>query len=299
MSITKETRAYFLLFAAALSFGVNWPIVKLGLAFISPLWFASARIAVASACVFALVFAQGRLRWPGREDIPVLVSVGVFQIGANIAFVHLGLNLIEAGRSVMLAYTTPLWVTPLAAVFLKEHLSVLRLVGVALGVFGVAVLFEPGSFDPTDGKALAGNGMMILSAVVVASVIIHIRSRGGIRQSIELLPWQMAIGGVLMTGVSAVVEGPISPMWSASFVVVLVYCGVVATAFSFWAFVAAMRDLPAISTAVGSLLTPIIGVLSSSLLLNEPLTAAKSIGLFLIACGVLIVSLADLRKRRG
>lgn len=297
MPKTRETRAYLILGTVSVLLGANWPVMKIGLMYITPLWFASVRISIAAVCLFALVAVRGRLRFPRRDEMALLFVVGVFQIGINTALVHFGVGLIEAGRSVMLAYTTPLWVTPLAAVFLRERLTARRLGGVALGVSGIAVLFGPGTFDPADGRALAGSAMMILAAIVIAGVIVHIRGRGGILQSIELLPWQMTLGALLLVALAAVAEGAPSPAWSPEFLVVLAYNGVVATAFCIWGYIAAMRDLPATSTAVGSLGAPVAGVLVATVFLGEPLTTGKMIGLALIMGGVLTVSLADLYRR--
>src|SRR3546814_3100576 len=66
---------------------------------------------------------------------------------------------VGAGRSAVLAYTTPLWVTPAAIVLLGERPTAFKLLGLALGFAGVAVLFNPLGFDWADPQVLLGNGM--------------------------------------------------------------------------------------------------------------------------------------------
>ncbi|WP_316977685.1 DMT family transporter [Shumkonia mesophila] len=296
MPHSPERRAYLLLLAVIFLWGINWPIMKAGLAYISPLWFAASRVALAAAFLFPLLAALGRLRPPRRGDVGVLLSVGVGQVGVNIALVHLGLQFIEAGRSAILAYTTPLWVAPLAALFLGERLSVRKLLGIALGLVGVFVLSGPAALDLADTATMTGNGLLVLAAMISAAVIVHMRAQGRAVQAFELAPWQMLLGAAVLVPAALLFDGPPAVQWSVPLVAVLAYNGALATAFCLWAFVVVMRDLPATSTAVGSLGVPVVGVLTSAILLGEPLSAAKMLGLALILGGVLAVSLADLRR---
>ncbi|MDX9862386.1 MAG: DMT family transporter, partial [Rhodospirillales bacterium] len=98
MPHSPERRAYLLLIAVIFLWGVNWPIMKAGLAYISPLWFAAGRVVLAAIVLFGLLAALGRLRLPRRGHWGVLLSVGIGQIGANMALIHLGVQYIEAGR---------------------------------------------------------------------------------------------------------------------------------------------------------------------------------------------------------
>lgn len=296
MPQSPERRAYLLLIAVIFLWGVNWPIMKAGLAYISPLWFAAGRVVLAAIVLFGLLAALGRLRLPRRGHWGVLLSVGVGQVGANMALIHLGVQFIEAGRSAIFAYTTPLWVAPLAAVFLGERLHARKLLGIALGLLGVAVLSGPAALALGSGPTLLGNGLLVLAAMISASVIVHMRSKGRAVQALDLAPWQMLLGAAVLVPTALLVEGQPAAEWSAPLLAVLAYNGVLATAFCLWAFVVVMRDLPATSTAVGSLGVPVVGVLTSAVILDEPLSAAKMAGLALILGGVLAVSLGDLRR---
>ena len=88
MAPMTHRRAYLLLASVILLWGVNWPVMKVGLLYMPPLWFAAVRVLLGGACLFALVAARGRLRLPERRDFPVLISVGVLQIA-----LYLGLPL--------------------------------------------------------------------------------------------------------------------------------------------------------------------------------------------------------------
>ncbi|MFN0299917.1 MAG: EamA family transporter [Burkholderiales bacterium] len=75
----------------------------------------------------------------------------------------------------VLAYTTPLWVMPAATLFLGERLTPRRVIGVALGLLGLAVLFNPFAFDWSDQSSVVGHGALLLAALCWAASIVHIR----------------------------------------------------------------------------------------------------------------------------
>jgi drug/metabolite transporter (DMT)-like permease len=76
--------------------------------------------------------------------------------------------------------------------------------------------------------------------------------------------------------------------WNARLAVLLLYGGAVGIAVPYWAMQTVNRSLPAITTALGLLAVPIVGVISSSIALGEPLTVALLAATALIIGGVAI-----------
>ncbi|MBT7943670.1 MAG: EamA family transporter, partial [Alphaproteobacteria bacterium] len=52
--IGSQGRFYVLLVLVVVFWGVNWPIMKLGIQYLPPLWFAATRIFLGSLFLFAL-----------------------------------------------------------------------------------------------------------------------------------------------------------------------------------------------------------------------------------------------------
>lgn len=292
MTETRKRHAAVLLGLVILLWGVNWPIIKLGLHYMPPLWFAFVRITLGAIAMVVLVAAMGRLRLPPRADLSVVLSVGLLQVGAFIALTHLALKFVEAGRAAILAYTTPLWVAPLAAIFLGERLTPVRLAALALGLAGVAVLFNPLAVDYRDPHQVLGNGLLLASAVVWAAAIVHVRRHAWAATALDLMPWQLVLGAVVLLPVAAFIEPGPSFDWTPELAGILAYNGPIASAFCYWAFVTVNRSFGATTTALGSLGVPVVGVLSSAVALGEPLTATIIIGLALIAGGVAALTLS-------
>jgi drug/metabolite transporter (DMT)-like permease len=273
--------------------GMNWPIMKMGLDYLSPLWFAAMRMGLGTICLFALLAVQGRFLWPGRRELAITVAVGILQIGLPTGLLHAGLLYVEAGRSAILVFTIPLWVAPIAYFVLDERLTAAKVGGLVLGLAGIAVLFNPQDFPFGDRNALIGNGFMLLSSLSFAVALIVIRRHSWTVPIIRLMPWQMLLGTALLAVAAAAIEGRPEVRWSAPLALIMAYNGPIASAFCFWAFVSVSRSLPAMSTALGSLGVPVLGIVSSSVILGEGFGLAKIAGLVLISLGVAAVTMAD------
>lgn len=290
-------QAVILLALLVVVWGGNWPIMKIGLAHIQPLWFCAIRLGLGAASMVALLAPLGRLRLPPRGDWPVMASLGLLNMALYMVLSNLALMVVPAGRSAILAYTTPLWVVPGAALFLGERLTRGKLAGLALGLGGIVVLFNPLGFDWSNRAAVIGNVMLLVAALVWAAAILHVRGHRWVSSPLELAPWQMLVGFVPVAVTAALLEGMPSPDGSFELVWTLAYNGTLATAFAFWAAVTVNRLLPALTVSLAFLCVPAGGVVFSALMLGEGMSLTNVGGLLLIAGGVGVVALAGARQR--
>ena len=114
--LAPATRRHRLLLGAlVLIWAVSWPVIKVGIATVPPLWFGCLRYVVATICLFAFVAARGDLALPSRSDMRLVAASGALQMGALSALTGLALTIVPPGRASVLAFSTPLWVVPLAA----------------------------------------------------------------------------------------------------------------------------------------------------------------------------------------
>ena len=295
--VGSNRHAYVLLAAIVLFWGVNWPVMKVGLEAITPMWYAVSRLVIGAATLFGILAATDRLETPRRADMPIVVSVALLQMAVFLTCVNFGLLRVDAGRAAILAYTTPLWVTPVAVGLLGERLSPRKAAGLVLGLAGVATLFNPLGFDWSNPQVVTGNGLLMLAAFSWAGAILHTRRHRWRATPLQLAPWQMSVAAPIMIALAVTFEGDAVVAWSPLLGLNLLYNGVVATAFCFWAVVTVQRTLPAISTSLGLLGVPTAGMLISALVLGETLTLTRIAGLILILAGMGLVNLADLRNR--
>lgn len=288
--------AILLLLAVILVWGANWPIMKIALDFIAPITFAAFRLALGAVVLFLVLALRGELRWPSRQDMPVVLSVGLLQLAGFLILVNLGLQHVEASRSAILSYTTMIWVTPAAIWLLGERVSRLKILGVACGLAGVAVMFNPAGFDWSDRAALIGNILLLGGALAWAIGIVHVRAHRWQRSALVLAPWQMVVGFVPTALLAILWEADQPILWTPELFAVLAYNGPIATAFALWAWISVNRGLPAIASSMGSLGVPVAGVILATLVLGEAVTIENLAGLALISLGLALVSLEASRQ---
>lgn len=283
-----------------LVWGCNWPAMKVVLTYISPLQFASLRMAMGTLSLFIVTaYWNGGVKLPARADLPVIFSVGLLQMVGFLALVNLALMNVPAGRSAILAYTTPIWVVPAAVLILGERLSLAKALALLLGLAGVAFMFNPAGFDWSDRQAIMGNAYLLAAAGLWAAAIIHVRKHRWAGSPLTLAPWQMLIGFIPLAILTWWVEGPPPAVhFSMETVLLAVYSGPLVTAFPFWAAVTIARILPAVTVSLTLLLVPEVGLLSSALVLGERLDVTSVAGLLLIVSGVAAISLANARESR-
>ncbi|HVV69190.1 MAG TPA: DMT family transporter [Gammaproteobacteria bacterium] len=280
------------------AWGFSWPIMKLALPAVPPLWLAVLRLGVGTLTLFIILWASGRKFLPNRQDLPLLFSVGVLQMGCFTMLIMLGLMHVEAGRSAILTYTTPLWVTPIAVLFFKEHLSKLALLGIIVGILGVLCMFNPLSFNWHDSLALKGNGLLLLAAFIWAMVIIHVRFGIHHRSPLELAPWQMLLGTLFVWMMALIFEPKPAIDWSWHLAWQIAYLGPIASAFAYWGVIELNRQLPAITISLLLLAVPVIGLLSSAAILGEAIKINTLISMILILVGIACVAVSRFLEYR-
>jgi drug/metabolite transporter (DMT)-like permease len=291
-------QAVLLLGAVVALWGINWPIMKLGLQDVTPLWFAALRMVLAVVVYLPMLAVMGRLRLPGRGDLPIVFGVGIFQMGLFMGLMTYGLEYVDAGRSAVLAYTTPIWVAPGAVWLLGERLTPRKALGIALGVTGIAVLFNPLDFDWSDRPKVMGNAALVLSALMWAVSILQVRAHRWRLTPLEAAPWQCLVAAILLVPLAWALEGPLSIHWTPRFAAVLVYNVPITTCFAYWAIVTINRSLSAIGTSLSFLIVPVVGLVASTLWLGETPSPATLLGLAVICLGVATISLGDGGFRR-
>jgi len=282
------------LITVVLAWGLVWPVNKVLLETFSPLWVVAARSAIATVALFGIALARGRLALPPRADVPVVLSIALLHMVGFGVLAAWGLHLVPTGRSVVLAYTTPLWVVPGAWLFLHERLTARRIVGVIIGLAGLVVLFNPTTFDWTSRGAVLGNGAILVAALLWAASILHIRGHRWRSTPLDLVPWEMLLATAIIASLGVAMDGVPSVTWSGRLVALLLYAGIPGTAVAYWATALASRNLPAVTTSLGLLATPVLSVVVATLWLGEPLTLALVAAIVLILGGVAVG--ANVRK---
>lgn len=274
------------LVTVVLAWGLTWPVNKALLRYLPPLWAVALRTAIAALALVAVAWLRGRLVPPPRGDVPVLLSITLLHMVGFTVLSTWGLALVPAGRSVVLAYTTPLWVIPGAWLFLGERLTRRRAAGVGIGLLGLLVLFNPSALDWGDRGVVLGHLAIVAAAMLWAGSILHIRGHPWRSTPFELLPWETLLATGILTVLAMAFSTFPAVEWTPTVVLLVLYASLPGSALAYWAVAMASRKLPAVTTSLGLLATPVVSVIAAWVFLGEPLTPTLIVAVVLILGGV-------------
>lgn len=293
-------RAAFALFAiVVLAWGCNWPVTKMLVASLPPLWLTALRAWIACLALVAILGASGRLVPPPRADAPVVLGVALLHMVAFSTLTAAGLAYLPAGKAIVLGYTTPLWVALAAPPVLGERLTRVGAAGVAIGLAGLAVLLNPLALDWSRRETLIGCALVITAAMCWAANILVGRSHRWVATPLQLLPWQTALAGAVLTSAALAQEGWPQVAWTPRVLGLLAFSGLVGTGLAYWAMSMVTRSLPALTTALGVTATPLVGIAVATAALGEPFDGSLALSAGLVVVGIVVSTLATSDPEAG
>lgn len=285
MSHPEAGRAAGALGVLSLIWGYNWVVMKAGLAWAAPLDYAGWRFLLAGAALVPVVWAMRQsIRVP--RDEWWIAAVLAALLAANFTCTLSSLALGGTARTAVLTYTMPFWTLLLARVFLHERMGWVRWLAVALAASGLVVLVDPAHLTGLLSSALAiGAGLSWAASIVLVKV-----RQGQMRAGVlALTVWQMLGAAVLLFSAAHLLDTR-PTQWTGGFGAALLYTSLIASTFAWIAFYYALARLPAGLTALGTLATPVVGVLAAWLQLGERPTPSELAGMALIGFGLALLA---------
>lgn len=274
-----------LLAVTSIGWGLNFPIMKQLLTEWPPL---SSRglsgIVGAAALALIALLQRESLAVPGKMRLR-LVLVSLLTISSWVAFMGLALVWLDAREAAVLAISVPVWVALLAWPILGERLSLLRAIALLVALGGIFILIGGNSIDAGIGK-LPGLLMALAGAICVGLGTVLTKHFPLEMAPLPLAAWQIGIGCLPVAMVGLVVEHPplaaLSPVGWAS----MIYLTLIQFCLCYVCWFAALERLPAATASIGTLLVPVVGVLSAAAMLHEPFGLREVIALAVALGGV-------------
>jgi len=202
--VSRTTWVWLLL---GIVWGSTWLFIKLGLEDVPPFTLAGLRFAFASVGMWTLL-AVRRTKLPrAGRDWTLMIGTGLLTFGLDYGLVFWGENHISAGLTSILFSTMPLFVLVLAHFLVaEERMTARKLVGVLVGVAGVAIIFSR-QLRIEDALALWGAVAILVGAAVAAVSSVLIRRSGGHLDPAILTTVQMTAGCLPLLAVGWMSEG--------------------------------------------------------------------------------------------
>lgn len=262
--------------------------------FDAPVLFAALRFDIAGMLMLGYtVWAMDR--WLPRSRLEwVAVAVGaVFIVTGYHALLFVGQRGTTSAASAVIVSLSPVLTTAFARAFLpSERLTAVGLVGMLMGLFGVAVLSRP---DPGN---LVGSRFeaLVFGAALCFALGSVLTRRFETELPIETFEaWSMLVGAVLMHGISLALGEAVSGIPPLRETLALLYLAVVSSALGFLVYFDLLERLGAIEINLVSYVAPIFAALAGFAFLGEAIDAPTAVGFLVILVGFALIKRRTLR----
>jgi drug/metabolite transporter (DMT)-like permease len=260
-------RQLLALIALSLMWGINWPMMKLSLREVSPLYFRAITMTTGSLFLFTWFRVKGLRMLPQGAEWRSVIVLGLPNMLGWHTVSILGVKELASGRAAILGFTMPIWTVLLSVLFLGEKLThrvALAAVCVAVAI-GLLISHE---FTAIAGRPL-GIVWMEIAALMWAIGTLMMR-RATLTLSVEALTvWMMILSSACLW-VIAVLNEP-WPSWQFSSLIwaslaygALINYGLAQTV---WAGLA--RKLPPVTSVMGITAVPLIGTMTATFIVGE------------------------------
>jgi drug/metabolite transporter (DMT)-like permease len=283
------------LVALAAMWGASYLFMRFAVPYFGPLAMIEARVAIAGAALFAFARMSGvEIHW--RRHWRAFLFVGVVGLDVPFVLIAQALRTIDASTAAILNALSPLFAALVAAAWIRDPLTLSKLGGIGLSLFGTAVLvgWRPA---PMSGMELIAAGMSVLATALYGLTLVftkvHLKAAS---------PMAISAGTLLL---AAAALAPAVPLQAPDLAAIpplawlaLLGLAFVSTTIAFIFYYRLIADVGPVKASTVTLLVPVFGMLWGVIFLGEPLTAGRLAGCAIILAGcALILGLVRLPAR--
>ena len=279
-------------FLASAIYGVNHTIAK-GLMplYIEPFGFIFLRV-TGAALLFWIISLFTPKEKIATSDWPRIIGCAIFGMVLNMLFFFKGLSLSTPINSSVIITLSPVMVLILASILIKERITLLKTIGIIIGMAGalVLVIFSKGENFNAPNIPL-GNVLFIVNAFSYGLYLILVKPLTKKYHAITLMKWLFLIAIFInlpiTIGEFTSVEWsslPFDAIWKMAFVVVGT------TFMTYLLNIYALKQLSASTISSFIYLQPLIAISFAISVGADKLTLVKVIAAALVFIGVYMVS---------
>ncbi len=254
----------------------------------SPVASLAVRFFVSGLIGFAIARALGQTWNLTRGQWKATFVFGVCQNALYLGLNFVAMQWIEASLASIIASSMPLMVAFAGWILLKDKLSRVGLVGMALGFAGVILIMGNrlgGGVDPL------GVGLCVIAAIALTIATLSMRNASSGGNLMMVVGLQMLVGSAVLAVVALLFEDMhVTFTWPliGAFIYTTLAPGLLAT----WIWFSLVARIGTVRAATFHFLNPFFGVAVAAVVLGESLGMTDVIGVIIITIGILAVQLS-------
>lgn len=282
------------LVGVALIWGVNLPLMKIGLEQVDLFVFNGLRLVISAASLGAFAWHERRReRLSGKNPRPGIRRRELLTYALIVAAMYqlvflLGVSRTTAGNAGLILATIPMWTALLARLFLHEKLVRMAWVGLTVALIGtVTVAMQKGDAD-VGREHLLGNILMMLAALLWAGGTVYSRTLLTRISPMQLSATSAALALPMHLGVAWFLShgAPVN-VGSVNVWLILIYSGMLSTGLALPMWNYGVRQAGSAHAAVIQNMVPLVAIIAAWAIRGEQVTLPQLFGGALILGGVI------------
>ncbi len=288
-----KAKGHIAILMANVIFGLGVPVTKALLdEWVTPIGYMASRC-VFAAIIFWVVAAFMPKERVERKDLMALLLGGLLGFVISQTLTAEALKYTTPVYYSLVAALTPIAVMILAAVFLKERVSGLKILGVVMGIGGALLMLY---FSWTDGAGsddLLGISLAVLSVLTWAVYLIITRKVSDKYSAVTQMKYFFLISAVVMLPIAMMEpqQKLYSAEWGWSGVLEMAFIVLFATGLGYFLIPYALRFLKATTVSIYTNIQPVVASLVAIAVGQDHLSWDKPVAAVLVLLGAYIVTI--------
>ncbi|MDG9929382.1 MULTISPECIES: DMT family transporter [unclassified Pseudomonas] len=274
-----------------LIWGTTWIALKLQLGEVAIPLSIAYRFALAALVLFAILLLSRRLQRLDRRGQLLCLAQGLCLFCLNFMCFYTASQWIPSGLVAVIFSTSTLWNALNARVFMGRRIAANVLVGGALGLFGLGLLFWPElAGHEASRETLIGLGLALLGTLCFSAgnMLSSLQQQAGVRP-LTTNAWGMLYGALLLLGYCLASGVPFAFEVNTRYIGSLLYLAIPGSVIGFTAYLTLVGRMGPERAAYCTVLFPVVALNISVFVEGYQWTLPALLGLGLVMVGNVLV----------
>lgn len=279
-------KAYSWLTFCVIVWGSNFVFGKILVQYFSPTVLTLFRLVFIVLLLVGLAVYQKQFQPLPKTAIPTIIFLGIVGVFINQWSFFVGLQTADSTTSALILALTPILAGFLAAIFLKEKLTIKMGIGSVVAIIGIFIVVTKGNF--TTVAVDKGLIWIVLTMVTFAIMIILTRVLAQRIEPLAITLYSNIVALIIAIPVTFLWDKPIIVSTNFSMWALLIGTAIVVHGIATLIWNQNIRHVDASKAAILSNLEPFIAMIMGLIILLKPITMLEIIGSIFIVGGVIL-----------
>ena len=298
MAKVKTFHLYIAITLAMIFWAMSFIWTKIALQSFRPITLITLRLIIASILLLLIILLTGNTQRILKKDIKWFVLLAFFEPYLYYLGETFGLTKVSPTIASVIISTIPLFSPIFAFFFLKEKVGLWNILGIIVSLIGVCFVI----YEPRTGFYSEPFGIILLFFAVFSGVFYSIiLKKISIRYStLNIIFYQSVLGLLFFLPTFLIVDLPSikTIQITRESMIALILLAIFASVVAYVLFASVLRRIGVVRSNVFSNLIPAFTAIFTWLILREPLSILKLLGIAIVISGLFVSQLNKLNLKR-